>query len=82
MNVLAALCLKAGADVLEDPAHDRAKEDQGDDHDDGDEGEQKTVLNERLTFLVLTLESGQKSADEVTNHVWGILLSSKDVPAG
>ena len=52
------------ADVLEDLAHDRAQEEQGDDHDDRDEGEKQTVLNESLAFLVLALETSQKSADE------------------
>ena len=70
------------ADVLEDLADDRAQEEQGDDHDDRDEGEQKTVLDERLTFLVLALEASQKSADEVLDHVCCVPPFRKDlVPA-
>src|SRR6266567_1918318 len=44
------------ADVLEDAAHDRAQEEQGNDHDDGDEGEEQTVLNERLAVLIVLAE--------------------------
>src|SRR5690606_19293189 len=52
------------ADVLEDLTDDRAQEEQGDDHNDRDEGEQQAVLDERLPLLVVTLEARQKSADE------------------
>jgi hypothetical protein len=57
------------ADVLEDLADDRAQEEQGDDHDDRDEGEEQTVLDERLTLLIVALETSQKIADEVLDHV-------------
>ena len=50
--------LQVVADVLEDLAHDRAQEEQGDDHDDRDEGQEQTVLNESLAFLVLATELG------------------------
>ena len=53
------------ADVAEDVRDQRAKEQQRHDHDDRDEGEKQTVLNEGLTFLIGALETSQKSADEV-----------------
>ena len=59
------------ADVAEDVRDDRAQEEQGDDHDDRDEGEKQTVLNEGLAFLVVALETSQKSADEVLIIVLG-----------
>jgi hypothetical protein len=59
------------ADVAEDVRNERAKEQQRDDHDDRDEGEKQTVLNEGLTFLIGALETSQKSADEVLDHVLG-----------
>ena len=46
-------------------AHDRAQEDEGHDHDDRDEGQEQTVLDERLTFLILAAEPSKKSADEL-----------------
>ena len=68
--------LQVVADVLEDLAHDRAQEEQGDDHDDRDKGQEQTVLNERLAFLVLTVEPVEKSANEL-KHIVRYLLSSK-----
>ena len=50
------LAVQVVADVLEDLAHDRAQEEQGDDHDDRNEGQEQTVLNESLAFLVLVAE--------------------------
>src|SRR5207247_7184259 len=69
--VLGSGALQVGADVLEDLAHDWAKENQGHDHDDRDEGQEQTVLDERLTFLILAAELGQKSDDEL-NHSFEI----------
>ena len=60
--------LKVLGNVAEDLADDRAQEEQGDDHDDRDEGEQQAVLDERLTFLVFPMEASEKSADEL-KHV-------------
>ena len=65
------------ADVAEDVRNERAKEQQRDDHDDRDEGEKQTVLNEGLSFLVGALETSQKSADEVLDHVAWDLLSRR-----
>src|SRR3990172_12993642 len=48
--------LQVGADVLEDLAHNRAEEDECHDHDDRDEGQEQTVLDERLAFLILAAE--------------------------
>ena len=56
--------LQVVADVLEDLADDWAEEDQGDDHDNRDQGQKQTVLYERLAILILTPEAGKKSADE------------------
>src|SRR5688500_5244716 len=64
--------IKRRADVLEQLADDRAKEDQGNDNDDRDQGEKQSVLNESLTILVLALEASQKSADEVLDHVGAV----------
>ena len=47
---------------------------QGDDHDDRNEGQKQTVLDERLAFLVLAAKLGEKSADEL-NHSLRYLLS-------
>src|SRR5207253_6214466 len=60
---LAARTLQVRADVLEDSAHDRAQEEQGNDHDDGDKGEQQTVLDECLALLIVLTELREKSAD-------------------
>jgi hypothetical protein len=68
--------VKRRADVLEQLADDRAKEDQGHDDDDRDQGEQQTVLNERLALLIVALETSQKIADEKL-HVFWDLLSEK-----
>jgi hypothetical protein len=72
--------LQRSADVLEQLADDRAQEQQGDDHDDRDEGEKKTVLNEGLAFLILTPEAGAELIDISANeleHVLRYLLSSR-----
>ena len=60
--------LQVRADVLEDLAHDRAKEQKGGDHDDRNEGEKQTVLDERLTFLIPSAEPGEKRADELKHE--------------
>src|SRR5438309_2878526 len=71
-----SLALQVLADVLEDLADNRAEEDEGHDHDDRDEGQKQTVLDERLTFLIVAAELGQKSADEL-KHALQYLLSSR-----
>ena len=57
--------LQVVADVLEDLAHNRAEE---------DEGQEQPVLDERLAILILAAEVGKKSADEL-NHASQYLLS-------
>jgi hypothetical protein len=57
--------LEVLGDVAEDLAHDRAKEQKGHDHDDRNQGQEQTVLNEGLSFLVLPREASEKSADEL-----------------
>ena len=57
--------LEVLGDVAEDLAHDRAKEQKSHDHDNRDQGQEQTVLNEGLSFLVLTREPREKSADEL-----------------
>jgi hypothetical protein len=65
-NLLTGLrALQVRTDVLENLAHDRAQEDQGDDHDDGNKGEKQTVLNESLAFLILAPKLREKIADEL-----------------
>ena len=71
---------QAGADVLEDAAHDRAEEDEGDDHDNRDQGQKQTVLDERLAFLILAAETSEKSADEL-KHSFAIPPFLGDLPA-
>jgi hypothetical protein len=57
--------LKVLSDVAEDLAHDGAKEQKSHDHDNRDQGQEQTVLNEGLSFLVLMREPSEKSADEL-----------------
>jgi hypothetical protein len=57
--------LEVLGDVAEDLAHDRAKEQKGHDHDDRNQGQEQTVLNEGLAFLILPREASKKSADEL-----------------
>jgi hypothetical protein len=61
----ASLSLQVPTYVLEDLAHDRAQEEQGNDHDDGNQGEEQTVLNESLAFLILAPKLREKIADEL-----------------
>ena len=77
--------LQVVADVLEDLAHDRAQEEQGHDHDDRDEGQEQTVLNQSLAVLFLASELGEKSADELKHSLryllsFGIGVGSVEVP--
>src|SRR6185503_16670572 len=60
--------LELVADVAEDVRDQRAQEEKSHDHDDRNEGEKQTVLNESLAFLVRALNASEKSADDVTNH--------------
>jgi len=71
--------LQVLAHVLEDLANDRAEEDEGHDHNDRDEGQKQTVLDERLAFLILAAETGKKSADEL-KHSFAIPPFLGDLP--
>ena len=66
-STTSSLALQVLADVLEDLANDRAQEEKRHDHDDRDQGQEQTVLNERLAILVLATEPIEKRADEL-NH--------------
>ena len=63
--------LQVATDVLEDLAHNRAQEDEGDDHDNRDQGQKQTLLDERLAVLILAAEASKKSADEL-KHSYAI----------
>src|SRR5260370_1414133 len=55
-----SLALQVLADVLEDLADDGAEEDEGHDHDDRNERQQQTVLDERLTLLISLRGAGSR----------------------
>jgi hypothetical protein len=64
-RLLTVLSVQVVADVLEDLAHDRAQEEQGHDHDDRNKGQEQSVLNESLAFLVLAAVLGEKRTVEL-----------------
>ena len=73
--------LQVLTNVLENLAHDWAQEDEGDDHDNRDQGQEQSVLDERLAFLILAAETSQKIADEQLKHSFAIPPFLGDLPA-